>query len=168
MPEPRSRVHAAAQYDHANSKEDFQKMVAELKEAIRLDPSFAHAWAAPSITLSTLSGFHFIEPTKGFEEARSAALKAIELEPEEQHGHRALAKILYLHDWDWDRAELEIKQALRFGPDDPGILVAASVIEGILGRANVALQYSTRAVAKDPLSSVRIDCISGANLIVGA
>jgi hypothetical protein len=41
-----------------------------------------------------MAGFHFIDPTKGFEDARSAALKAIELSPEGSEGHRALAKIL--------------------------------------------------------------------------
>jgi adenylate cyclase len=79
---------AQASYDHANSKEGFQKIVDELQSAVRADPSFARAWAMLSRTLSSMAGFHFIDPTKGFEDARGAALKAIELSPEGSEGHR--------------------------------------------------------------------------------
>jgi tetratricopeptide (TPR) repeat protein len=96
-------------------------------------------------------------PTTAFNDARSAALKGIALSPKEPDGHRALAKVLSLHDWAWERAEAELKQALMLGPDDPANLASASIIENILGRADVAVQYATRAVALDPLSSVRVD-----------
>jgi TolB-like protein/Flp pilus assembly protein TadD len=150
---------AQASYDRANSKEGFQKIVDELQGAIRADPSFARAWALLSRTLSSMAGFNYIDPTKGFEDARSAALKAIELSPEGSEGHRALAKILYLHDWNWERAEAETNQALMLGPDDPANLSSASIIQSILGRTDVAVQYATRAVALDPLSSVRVDSL---------
>jgi TolB-like protein/cytochrome c-type biogenesis protein CcmH/NrfG len=153
---------AQASYDRANSKEAYQKVVDELQNAIRTDPSFAKAWALLSRTLSSMAGFNLIDPTQGFEDARSAALKAIELSPEGSEGHRALAKILYLHDWNWERAEAELKQALMLGPDDPANLASASIIENILGRADVAVQYATRAVALDPLSSVRVDWLGKA------
>ena len=73
---------AQASYDRANSKEDFQKIVDQLREAIRIDPSFDRAWAMLSGTLSTMAGYTFNEPTRGFEDARSAALKALPRTPQ--------------------------------------------------------------------------------------
>jgi adenylate cyclase len=150
---------AESAYERASSKEDYQKIVDELQNAIRSDPAFARAWAMLSGTLSTMAGFGFVDATKGFEDARTAALKAIELSPDRPESHRALAKILYLHDWDWGRAEIEIKQAVTLGPDDPANLTAVSLIEGILGRGDNAVQYAVRAVSIDPLSSVRLESL---------
>jgi TolB-like protein/Tfp pilus assembly protein PilF len=144
---------AQSSYDRAKSKEDFQKVVDELRNAIRIDPTFARAWAMLSRTLSSLAGFAMIEPTRGFEDARIAALKAIELSPDGSDGHRALAKILYLHDWNWERAEFESQRALAAGPDDPRNLMTAGIVADILGRGDEALQYAKRAVNEDPLSS---------------
>jgi adenylate cyclase len=158
---------AKSNYDGANSKEDFQKIVDQLNEAIRLDPSFGRAWAFLSGTLSTMGGFGLLDATIAFNDARSAALKGVALSPKEPDGHRALAKVLYLHDWDWERAESEMNQALSFAPEDPANLTAASVIASILGRANVAVRYSTRAVAKDPLSSVSWDQLGEDQMYAG-
>ena len=148
---------AQSHYDRASSKDDFQKIVEQLNDALRMDPNFDRAWAFLSATLSTLAGYGYIDPNNGFNEARSAALKAIALGPQESAGHRALAKVLYLHDWEWERAEEEINQALSLGPDDPANLTSASIIAGVMGKTNISVEYSTRAVAKDPLSSVRWD-----------
>jgi tetratricopeptide (TPR) repeat protein len=55
---------------------------------------------------------------------------------------------------------------LILGPDEPANLSSASIIENILGRADVAVQYATRAVALDPLSTVRLDSLG--KLLKGA
>jgi adenylate cyclase len=158
---------AESSYERASSKEDYQKIVDELQNAIRSDPAFARAWATLSGTLSTMAGFGFVDANRGFEDARTAALKAIELSPGGPEGHRALAKILYLHDWNWDGAEMELKQAVKFGPDDPANLTAVSLIEGILGRGENAVQYAVRAVSIDPLSSVRLESLGRTLLDAG-
>ena len=150
---------AQSSYDRADSKEDYQKIIDRLREAIRIDPSFDRAWAMLSSTLSTMAGYTFNEPTQGFEDARSAALKAIELNPGGADGHRALAKILYLHDWNWEGADLEVKRALAIGPDDPKNLMAAGIVAAKLGRADESVEYVTRAVAKDPLSNIAVDLL---------
>jgi adenylate cyclase len=158
---------AKSNYDGADSKEDFQKIIDQLREAIGLDPSFGRAWALLSGTLSTMGGFGFMETTKAFNDARSAALRGIVLSAQEPDGHRALAKVLYLHDWEWERAESEMNQAISLAPDDPANLTAASIVASILGRADVAVQYSTRAVAKDPLSSVSWDQLGDDQMYAG-
>ena len=150
---------AQSSYDRAASKEDYQTIVDRLREAIHIDPSFDRAWAMLSSTLSTMAGYTYNEPTQGFEDARSAARKAIELNPSGADGHRALAKILYLHDWNWEGADLEIKRALAVGPDDPKNLIAAGIVAAKLGRADESVEYVTRAVAKDPLSNIAVDLL---------
>jgi adenylate cyclase len=152
-------LRADSAYRLSNKKEDYQEIVEELQEAIRIDPRFARAWALLSRTLSTMAGYSFIEPTKGFEDARHAALTALELNPNEIAGHLALAKVLYLHDWNWERANGETQKALAIKPNDPENLGMAGVLASILGHADEALQYSKRASDIDPLNFSNFDIL---------
>ncbi len=152
-------LRADSAYRLSNKSEDYQRIVEELQEAIRIDPSFARAWALLSRTLSTMAGYSFTEPTQGFEDARHAALKALELNPNEIAGHLALAKILYLHDWNWERANGETQKALAIKPNDPANLGMAGVLASILGHADEALQYAKMASDIDPLNFGNLDIL---------
>jgi TolB-like protein/Tfp pilus assembly protein PilF len=152
---------AKSHYNHAKSKEDVQKVIDELQEATHIDPSFARAWAYMSSAFSTMSGYGFIDINRGFEQARSSARKAIELDPKGSAGHLAMAKIHELYDWDWVRAEAEITQALAADPDDPLVLRRASAIASTLGHSDEGIRYARQAVARDPLSYLHFDLLGG-------
>jgi TolB-like protein/DNA-binding winged helix-turn-helix (wHTH) protein/cytochrome c-type biogenesis protein CcmH/NrfG len=160
-------LRADSAYRRSNKKEDYQKIVEELQDAIRIDPSFARGWALLSRTLSTMAGYSFVEPAKGFEDARHAALKALELKPTEPVGHLALAKILYLHDWNWEGADEETQKALTANPNDPGSLYMAGILASILGHADKAWHYAKRATDIDPLNFTHFDILGEYSMDAG-
>ncbi len=150
---------AISKYASARTKNDYESIVAQLHDAIRLDPAFSRAWAMLSVTLSAMAGYGMTESTSGFAEAKNAAQKAIELDPKDAFGHRAMAKILMLHDWDWQRTDSEIQQALAIDPDSPSSLLLASDLAAYRGDLAGALQYVRRAIARDPLNSYALDTL---------
>ena len=90
------------------------------EEAIRKDPEFAPAhagladtyawsqrWAVPNMT----------SPREVFAKARSAALKALELDDSLAEAHTALAYIKEAYDWDWEGAELQYRRAIELNPN---------------------------------------------------
>jgi TolB-like protein len=144
---------ARSTYEHANTEEGLRKVIDELQEATRLDPSFSRAWAFLSSTWSTMGGYGFVAPRIGFERARDAAQKAVTTDPAEPFGHRALAKIYYLHDWDWQRAASENALAMGQEPNDPSTVLQASIIAMLFGRTDEAIQYARKSIDADPLNS---------------
>jgi TolB-like protein/Tfp pilus assembly protein PilF len=90
------------------------------EEAIGKDPQFAPAyagladtyawsqrWAVPNIT----------SPRDIFAKARSAALKALELDDSLAEAHATLAYIKEAYDWDWPGAEEQYRRAIELNPN---------------------------------------------------
>jgi tetratricopeptide (TPR) repeat protein len=84
---------------------------------IRLDPNFAGAWVGLADSCALLAEYLYRDPQVMFPEAKSAALKALELDNELAEAHAALAEALLFHDWNWTEAEREYKLAIKLNPN---------------------------------------------------
>jgi tetratricopeptide (TPR) repeat protein len=86
--------------------------------------------------------------------ARTAALKAIELDPNLAEAHVSLGSIELFYEYDWQGAEREMKRAIEL---KPGLAEAydgyAAVLAGV-GRADEAVAMEQRARDLDPLSAL--------------
>ena len=87
----------------------------------------------------------------------SAALKALDLDPELAEAHVQLAEI-YRKEWRWSDAEAEYKRALQLRPNDAGAHLGFAMWLLAEGRTEEAMEWSERARELDPL------VISGADL----
>ena len=79
---------------------------------------------------------------------RTAAAKAIELDPNLGEAHAAMALIKFA-DWDWAGAEQEARRAIALNPDVDSHL---SDLLSITGRHAEAIAVAEHAVKVDPLS----------------
>lgn len=79
------------------------------------DPQYARAYYGIGNEEIALIHFTAGDPKPGFERARAAFRRAIELDPEFADAHGVLAIVLYNADWDWPSAEREALTALRNG-----------------------------------------------------
>jgi len=79
---------------------------------------------------------------------RTAAAKAIELDPDSAEAHGAMAIIGYA-DWDWARAEQELRRAMMLNPD--GFNPLASLLS-MQGRHAEAIAAAEHAAKLDPLT----------------
>jgi len=124
-----------------------------LDHALAIDPSFARAHALKASVLVARAGFDFMPAADGFEAARKAASRAIELDRGEASGHTALAKIHMLYDWDAVQAKREVDAALALDLGDSSTLRVAGQIAETLGQNDEAIRYYEQATRKDPLAA---------------
>jgi TolB-like protein len=96
-----------------NTPSDFRTAVGYIERAIKLDPSYAPAWALLSAARSAQAGESPLPSEERWTEARIAAEKAISLAPGDAAGYCAMAKINWLHDWDWVGSQTQIQRALE-------------------------------------------------------
>jgi eukaryotic-like serine/threonine-protein kinase len=135
-------------YHHFKDNEaDLRQAIEYFQRAIQLQPDYAAAYASLSSTARLFK-------TRGFThdegDARTNALKAIELDPDLGEAHAAMAGLKF-DDWDWTGAETEARRALELNYVDeyyPSLLT-------ITGRHAQAITAAEHAAKVDPLSPIR-------------
>ena len=159
----------------------------DLQRAVRLDQHFAIAWAAlaelytdDSVDWGRLLAseehpeYRSGESTTDYraivirtgQAAREAANRALTLAPKSPQVHRAMARVRYWTDWDWQGAEAEIKLARDLDPADAGTTEVAASLANTMGHFDEGIKLATRAVAQDPLGTAYWD-IGAANHRLG-
>src|SRR6266700_1337130 len=122
-----------------------------LKEAVRLDPKFALAWAL--LSQVDAAGYHTLnlQPTVDLqEEARQAADTALSLQP--NLGEAVLAKGYYLYAClkDYDTAVRYFEQARQLLPNSSRIPEDLAYLEGTRGQRERSESYFNQAERLDP------------------
>jgi TolB-like protein/Flp pilus assembly protein TadD len=124
------------------------------KQAIQKEPSYALAYAGLADAWSFL-GFGlpgappFLEIARN---ARTAAMKALDLDDKLSEAHAALGFTKFLWDWEWEAAEKEYQRALQLNPNNAIGYHRYAVLLLSLGRYEEALRNFERAHQIDPLS----------------
>jgi serine/threonine-protein kinase len=126
--------------------EEQRQAVPYLERAIQLQPDYAAAWAALS---QALWGLRLNGVTNVDGPMRTAAAKAITLDPNLGEAHAAVAMIK-IADWDWAGAEQEARRAIALDPD---VYTPLTMLLNITGRHAEAIALSERAVRLNPLSA---------------
>jgi len=95
-----------------------RKAIEAFQEAIAGDPSWAQPYTgvADSYALLASSFYDAMPPREAMPAAKTAALKALELDPQLAEAHTSLAYVRMAYDWDLPAAEQEFRQALQSSP----------------------------------------------------
>ena len=137
--------------DHLNH-EATARAVECYEQALKLDPDYALALAGLSRATSDLAGQNWIPRAEGYEKARTAAQKAVTLEPTLPEAHTALGWVLGWYDWNWKSAEASFERALELAPGSTLAINGAATFFGNLGKLDEAVGLFRRAVDLDPLN----------------
>ena len=88
------------------------------ERAIAIDPNFAPAHAALAGVYGTLGAWEFgvLPPAEALAKAKTAAARALELDPQLAAGHTAVGYTRLHFDWNADRACSEFDQAIALNP----------------------------------------------------
>jgi TolB-like protein/Flp pilus assembly protein TadD len=132
---------------------NYQVAIDGYREAISLDPLYALAYAARSITRDGHAGGAADAAAVGAElrEAQDDAGKAIALAPNLSEGHLALA-LVYTDLLSFPQATEEYERALALNAGSARILRDYGQFAALMGRGDVALKLLHRAVALDPMN----------------
>ena len=140
-------------HDYASRMDLFHKSSAKavplFEQAIKLDPTFALAFAGLSMAESWL--YHSSDPVPARrEKARLHADEALRLQPDLPEGHLALGFSYYYGDRDYDRALTEFEIARRGLPNDAQAYLAIGAIQRRQGKWSESTANLEKAAALDP------------------
>jgi tetratricopeptide (TPR) repeat protein len=134
--------------------EDFAIAIEAYRAALKLDPSYALAWAGLSIAYAKGTGQDWLGTglDEGFRLAREACGKAMQLAPDLAEAHEALGVIRFTNEWDWKGAEASFARALELAPHN--IRTVRHTVFMLLARRRYdeAIALLRQAVELDPLS----------------
>jgi tetratricopeptide (TPR) repeat protein len=130
--------------------------LAYFKEAIEEVPKYAQAYSGLADTYALLGDWQYavMTPKEAFPDAKSAALKALELDSGLGEAHNSLAFVLDGFDWDFDAAGKEFRRAIEL---NPGYATAHHWYAwhlSLLGRFDEAIAEMKKAQNLDPLSLI--------------
>ena len=126
--------------------------LANFQAALREDPYFAEAWAALAETYTGAGITQHMPIDEAIEQARTAALRAIELDAKLASGHAALATIMLHYDFDYAGAEKELLTARAADQGYSRTWHTYGLLRGYQGRTDEALEYLGRARELEPMT----------------
>jgi TolB-like protein/tetratricopeptide (TPR) repeat protein len=146
-----------------SNSEDNVASVAALKQSLELDPQYAPGWAmlARALRVDLLNGHGTYAKVSA--SIRAAAERAVSLDPQLPDAFVALASS-YLVDWQWDKAEEAIKNALALDPGNPLAQHFASFLALDRGQIDEARRDAEAALVRDPLNFFIYDNLVGINI----
>jgi len=137
------------------SGDNLPKAIAFYEQAIARDPNYALAYAGLANSYILLPYYTAATPHDAATKARTAAVKALQLDPNLAEGHIALGKILSFDDIDLPGSAREFQRAIELQPNNAtahhwygnGPLAA-------LGKFDEAIAEGKKSIELDPLSPI--------------
>lgn len=140
----------AYSYRRTFSREQYAPIRACLEEAVRLDPTYADAWALLGWFQLDAARFGYVPPARvasEFDRALASARHSVELSPRNLLSLQALSTITYYHGDDAEAERIQ-RQALALNPNDPETLAQLGWRLAVHGRWDEGLGYLTQALSR--------------------
>jgi DNA-binding winged helix-turn-helix (wHTH) protein/TolB-like protein/Tfp pilus assembly protein PilF len=152
---------------HLNRLTDdgFLKSLEYFQQAVEKDSNFAVASTGMAESYNALGDFNVLRPKEVYPKARTAAMKALELDNMLAQAHTALAVVKVNYDWDWSGAEREFKRAIELNPSDSEAHQEYGFYLAFMGQFDEAIAEMRRAQELDPVSLVKITGVGQVLLI---
>ena len=130
------------------TEQSLDKALSYFQAAIAADPDFALAHAGLALAYGPRLVYGYVPPGHGLAEQKTAALRALELDPGLGEARAALGSVR-TQEWDWQGAETEFRNAIEARA--PTTLWYGWYLYAV-GRADEALVQERRAMELDPLN----------------
>ena len=140
-------------YWSKDTADGHQKAIEHFRRAIDLDPSFALAHSGLADTYVLLGSDGFMPMRDAYPLARTAALKALELDDTLGEAHNSFAAISADYYWDWSDADRHFARAIALNPNYDTALRFYSFYLAYMGRFAEAQAVAERARRIDPVSA---------------
>ncbi len=123
------------------------------REAIKADPSYALAYVGLADAIEIRTAYVWVRSDELRAQAKAAALRALELDPDLGEAHASLG-IMLVDEFDWSRAIEHFRKAIALRPDYATARQWYATALVNLGRANEARQEIAHALRLDPTSRI--------------
>ncbi|HEU5182458.1 MAG TPA: protein kinase [Candidatus Polarisedimenticolia bacterium] len=136
------------------TEESLKKAFEQFNAALAIDKDYAAPYAGIAEYYAVLPFYSALSPADVFPQARSAARKSLELNPDLPEAHASLAYIHAYYEWDWTAAEQEFRKALELRPSHAAVHFSYSRFLAAAGRIDDAIDEIRRAEELDPRSTL--------------
>lgn len=134
------------------TKEEMLRAIEYYRQAVKLDPQFALAYARISEVYGSMPAYPYLSPKEAFPQAKAAAQKALEIDPTLPEAHTFLAYSLVIYDWNWPDAERSFKRALELDPNNSAAHFRyGQIYLAPTGRLDESIVEIKRGLERDPL-----------------
>ncbi len=134
------------------AEHDLRKALKLFEQALDADPGYAKAYSGIADCWCNLADDWEI-PEDAYPKAKSAAVRATQLEPSLGEAHTSIGKVLCWYEWDFEGAASALAKAVEFNPNyAEAHFVYGSTLPAV-GRLNEAIEEMRKALVLDPLSA---------------
>jgi adenylate cyclase len=148
-------------------KENSQKAVQALKQALAIDPEYAPAWSQLSYAYSRLEFFEGLPRDEGIELAMHALDKALEIDDQLASAWASMAWMKRTVYWDWQGAKAAIEKAQQLEPNNINVISTAASIASTFGELDKSIELFERNVESNPLSLSTLSALGNRYVAVG-
>ncbi|HUF35252.1 MAG TPA: protein kinase [Gemmatimonadales bacterium] len=131
---------------------DFRRAIGYFQQAIDIDPTYAGAYYGLSECYGELGYYALGPPNETFPKARAAALKALELDSTLAEAWSSLARVTFLHTWDFAAADREFRRGVALNPKAARIRLNYMFYLSGMGRKAESFAHARLSIELDPLS----------------
>ncbi|MCM8569371.1 helix-turn-helix domain-containing protein [Gramella jeungdoensis] len=139
---------------HRRTKEELKKSVHYFEEAIKLDSTYALAYAGLADAYFIMGWWAWYDREQDVEKARTYAKKALSLDPDLSSAYSVLGSLSMWFDRDFEQAENEFKLGLNQESNDGTAHQYYAELLNILGRKKEAREQIDFALKSNPNSSI--------------
>jgi TolB-like protein len=136
------------------TEEGLRKGIEYFRQAIDTDPNYSLAYVglADSYNFLGAVGIAVLPPGEALPKAKSAAMRALEIDDSLAEAHASLAFVRLYYDWDGSGAEKAFQRAIELNPNYAPARQWYSHLLMASGRTNESITEAKRAAEIDPLS----------------
>jgi TolB-like protein len=127
--------------------------IEQFREAVAIEPKFVLAWGHLAVAYAVQGMQGFAPPRESIEQARSAALRAIEVDRESYVGHFSIG-LVRLWTGDLNRGCESFKEALRLNPSDPYVIHGDADCLMFAGHMDESIARMREVVTISPFSAI--------------
>jgi len=138
-----------------HTPEGLNRIISTFEQAVVDDPNCPQPLAGLAHVYERGVNLGFLEPRSTYAKVRTAAERAIQLDPSLPESYVYLADAMLTIDYDWKGAEAQIQKALALNANDPMAHEWNGIFLSIQGNDEPALREMIRAVELDPLNADR-------------
>ncbi len=144
--------------------EDIQKATALFAKSIRVDPTYAPAYAglADCYELSASAPYTAVPPKEAFPKAEATARRALELDPSLAEAYVSLGYAELAYEWNAAAADREFRRALQLRPNYATAHQFYAYSLTAMGKLSEAIAERKKAVELDPINPLMASALGEA------
>ena len=141
-------------YWNKRTSADLQRALGYFWQAVETDPTYALAYAGIADCYNWLGyAFGRMPPEEASPKAKTAALKALEIDDQMAEAYGSFAFVKFVFDWEWEEAQKYFKKAIELNPTYAPVRHFYSVYLATVWRQfDEALAQVMKSLELDPLS----------------